>query len=159
MSDLLTMNQVLEVTSDYPGRMKSAYVQWYGRGRRQNRCTPAKVFDPLHAEFHFTLDGASEPGNGLLPRASTADEQLPWAGERVFCNPPWSNIAPFLELAPDAELAVFLVPARTNARWFHRALELGAVPRFFKPKSKFVGAQHVSPVDCVLLIFSKDNNP
>lgn len=130
-----------------------AYVEWYGKERRQNWATPASLFNPLHTEFRFTLDGASEPGNGLLPRASTAESPLSWRGERVFCNPPWSNIAPFLEQAPTAELAVFLVPARTNARWFHRALELGATPRFFKPKPKFVGAAHSSPVDCVLLIF------
>lgn len=130
-----------------------SYVEWYGKERKQNWCTPPKLFDPLHAEFGFTMDGASEPGNGLLPRASTADSQIPWNGERVFCNPPWSNIRPFLELATDAELAVFLVPARTNAKWFHRALELGATPRFFKPKPKFVGAPFISPVDCVLLVF------
>jgi hypothetical protein len=130
-----------------------SYVDWYGGERRQSWATPRTVFEPLHAEFGFTLDGASEPGNGLVPRASTADAPLPWKGERVFCNPPWSNIRPFLEHAPDAELAVFLVPARTNARWFHRALELGGVPRFFKPKPKFVGAKHVSPVDCVLIVF------
>lgn len=100
------------------------------------------------------MDGASEPGNGLLPKASTEDIQLPWAGERVFCNPPWSNIRPFLELAQYAEMAVFLVPARTNSLWFHRALELGFEPRFFKPKPKFVGAKHTSPVDCVLLVLN-----
>lgn len=132
-----------------------AYVDWYGKGRQQNWRTPRNLFDPLHAEFGFTLDGASEPGNGLLLRASTADAPLPWKRERVFCNPPWSNIAPFLELAPAAQLAVFLVPARTNARWFHRALELGAKPRFFKPKPKFVGAKHTSPVDCILLVFGE----
>lgn len=37
--------------------------------------------------------------------------------------------------------------------WFHRALDLGATVRYFKPKPKFVGAKHVSPVDCVLLVF------
>ena len=131
------------------------YVDWYGKDRRQNWQTPPAIFDPLNAEYRFTMDGASEPGNGLLPKASTADDPLSWAGERVFCNPPWSNIAPFLEKAPESEVAVVLVPARTNARWFHRALELGARPRYFKPKPKFVGAPHVSPVDCVLLIFDK----
>jgi len=133
----------------------SRYVDWYGKERRQNWQTPPQIFDPLNTEYRFTMDGASEPGNGLLPKSSTADDPLSWAGERVFCNPPWSNIAPFLEKAPEAEVAVFLVPARTNARWFHRALELGARPRYFKPKPKFVGAPHVSPVDCVLLIFDK----
>ena len=136
-----------------------SYVDWYGKERRQNWQTPPSIFEPLNAEYRFTMDGASEPGNGLLPKASTAEDPLSWKGERVFCNPPWSNIPPFLEMAAEAELAVFLVPARTNAGWFHRALELGATPRFFKPKPKFVGAEHASPVDCVLLVFDKGSTP
>jgi hypothetical protein len=84
------------------------YVEWYGKSRRQNWCTPSALFDGLHARYAFTLDGASEPGNGLLPRASTAEAPLAWSGERVFCNPPWSNIRPFVENAPAADLAVLL---------------------------------------------------
>lgn len=132
-----------------------SYVSWYGGERRQTWQTPPALFERLNAEYGFTLDGASEPGNGLLPRASTADDPLPWTFERVFCNPPWSNIAPFVEQAAHAELAVLLVPARTNARWFHRALELGASVVYFLGKPKFVGAKHTSPVDCVLLVFER----
>lgn len=137
-----------------------AYVGWYGHGRRQNWTTPRSLFDPLHAEFGFTMDGASEPGNGLLPKASTVENLLPWEGERVFCNPPWSNIPPFIELASAAEVAVLLVPARTNAGWFHRALELGAMPRFFPKRPSFGNAPdgtkgHNSPVDCLLLVFTR----
>jgi hypothetical protein len=133
--------------------LKLRYVDWYGGERRQSWATPPEFFERLNVEYGFTMDGASEAGNGLLPKASTAEDPLPWEGERVFCNPPWSNIRPFVELAARAELAVLLVPARVNARWFHRALELGARVEFFKPKLKFVGAKHVSPVDCVLLVF------
>lgn len=32
------------------------------------RITPAKVFDPLHAEFDFTLDAAANPANCRVPR-------------------------------------------------------------------------------------------
>lgn len=139
----------------------SAYIEWYGNKRRQNWRTPRTIFDPLHAEFSFTLDGASEPGNGLLPKASTADSPLPWHGERVFCNPPWSDIAPFVEMAAAAQTAVLLVPARTNVAWFHRALALGAQPRFFKGRPKFEldhdGPGHNSPVDCMFLVF--DGSP
>ena len=106
------------------------------------------------------MDGASEPGNALLPKASTVEIPLPWKGERVFCNPPWSNIAPFVELASTAELAVLLVPARTNVKWFHRALELRAMPRFFRKRPIFEnvahkGKGHNSPVDCLLLVFKR----
>lgn len=135
------------------------YVDWYGKDRRQNWRTPRALFDELHREFTFTLDGASEPGNGLLPLASTAEAPISWVGHRVFCNPPWSNIGPFVEQAPSANTAVLLVPARTNVRWFHRALDLGAVPRFFLGRPKFElpdhsGAGHNSPVDCMLLVFT-----
>lgn len=137
--------------------MQQAYVGWYGHGRRQNWTTPRPLFDALHAEYGFTMDGASNPGNGLLPRASTADSPLPWSGERVFCNPPWSDIPPFVEMASAADLAVLLVPARTNARWFHRALELGAMPRFFPKRPHFLHPDGRkaggSPVDCLLLVF------
>lgn len=138
----------------------TAYVGWYGHGRRQNWTTPRSLFDPLHAEYGFTMDGASESGNGLVPKASTVENPLPWDGERVFCNPPWSNIPPFIELAATAEVAVLLVPARTNTVWFHRALELGAMPRFFPKRPSFGNAPdgtkgHNSPVDCLLLIFKR----
>lgn len=139
----------------------AAYVAWYGKERRQNWRTPRAMFDELHAEFAFTLDGASEPGNGLLPTASTAEAPIDWAGHRVFCNPPWSNIPPFVEQAARADLAVLLVPARTNARWFHRALDLGAKPRFFVGRPKFEmpgrsGPGHNSPVDCCLLVMGSN---
>lgn len=78
----------------------------------------------------------------------------------MFCNPPWSNIAAFIEQAPQAELAVFLVPARTNVGWFHRALELGARTRFFRGRPRFELPErsargHNSPVDCCYLIFDR----
>jgi phage N-6-adenine-methyltransferase len=138
-----------------------SYVQWYGKGRAQNWRTPRSLFDPLNDEYGFTMDGASEPGNGLVEKASTAENPLSWEGELVFCNPPWSNIKPFVELAATADLAVLLVPARTNARWFHHARSLGADVRYFPGRVKFErpdgseGTGHNSPVDCVLLVFDK----
>ena len=132
-----------------------AYVDWYQKGRTQSYRTPPEFFAPLHAEFDFSLDGASGEGNALLPIASTADAPVSWVGHRVFCNPPWSNIRPFVEQAAEADLAVLLVPARTNAKWFHRALELGAWPRFFLGRIKFVGAKYNCPVDTMLLVFRR----
>lgn len=130
------------------------YIDWYKGERNQSWATPPEFFEGLDKEYGFTLDGASSGENALADKyVTSADIFVTWAGERVFCNPPWSSIGPFVELAATADLAVLLVPARTNCRWFHRALELGATVRYFKPKLKFVGAKHVSPVDCVLLVF------
>lgn len=51
----------------------------------------------------------------------------PWAGERVWCNPPYSNIEPWAEkarLEVDAELVVLLLPAnRTEQGWWQRQVE------------------------------------
>jgi hypothetical protein len=132
----------------------TAYVDWYKGPRAQATTTPRSLFDALHVEFRFTLDGAADPDNALLPQfASVAEPRATWKGETVFCNPPWSNIAPFVELAATADIAVLLVPARVNARWFHRALTLGATARFFLGKPRFGNHKHTSPVDCLLLVF------
>lgn len=130
-----------------------SYVNWYQGPRRQTHRTPPELFARWHERFHFTMDGAAHRHNRLLKHASTWAKPLPWDGERVFCNPPWCNIRPFVDLAATASFACLLVPARTNARWFHHALELGARVEFFLGKPKFVGNKHTSPADCVLLLF------
>jgi len=121
--------------------------------RKQTWTTPQDLFAQLHREYRFTLDGAASADNALLPRYSSWREPLPWTGERVFCNPPWSNIAPFVREAATADLAVLLVPSRVNTRWFNTALALGAEPRFFQGKLRFSGARWNCPADCLLLIF------
>jgi hypothetical protein len=131
-----------------------SYVSHYEGKRKQDRRTPRDFFAELHAEFNFTMDGAATAKNALLQRFSSRRARMFWDGERVFCNPPWAEIPPFLELAASADLAVLLVPARVNAKWFHRALALGAKPRYWQGKLSFDGPWN-SPVDCLLLIFEK----
>jgi hypothetical protein len=148
------------VVYENPGRNAAAtYVDWYKGKRRQTWTTPRDFFEALHSEYIFTMDGAASPTNALLPRYHSVESRLPWDGERVFCNPPWSSIPPFIELAATAALAVLLVPARVNARWFHRALLLGAEPRYFLGKLRFGEAAWNSPVDCLLLVFNTPSTP
>ncbi len=130
------------------------YVDHYQGERKQDRRTPRAFFEKLNGRFGFTLDGAATAENALLPRFSTEQAPVSWEGERVFCNPPWSDVRPFVELAPTAKVACLLVPARTNCKWFHRALELGGKPEFFLGKLNF-SAKWNSPIDCVLLVWEK----
>jgi hypothetical protein len=123
------------------------------KGTFQERRTPRAFFGQLEKKYNFTMDGAAHTKNALLPKFSSAAKPRPWAGERVFCNPPWSDIPAFVELAATAKLAVMLVPARTNCKWFHRALELGAVPEYFLGRLHFDEMKSGSAVDCVLLVF------
>lgn len=102
--------------------------------------TPAWVFDSLHGEFGFTLDGASTAGNAKCKKYSTAEVELLWAGERVFCNPPYSNIGYFVRRAFDAELAVLLLPVRTDSDWHRVLCESGAEMRYWRRRIAFLEA-------------------
>jgi phage N-6-adenine-methyltransferase len=87
------------------------------------------VFNSLDARFKFTVDAAASVHNALLPRFWTkfTDGLLqPWEGERVWCNPPYSNIRPWVEKAAkrEADLAVLLLPAnRTEQGWWQDCIE------------------------------------
>ena len=93
------------------------------------RATPQEYFDLLHRRFRFTVDAAALPYNAKLERYwSPEDDGLAqdWRGERVWCNPPFSDIEPWVVKARDggAELAVLLVPAsRTDLDWWHDHVE------------------------------------
>lgn len=106
--------------------------------------TPPDLFARWDIFYRFTVDACALPFNAKLPRywappdlgsASLLDSNLPspeacdglaqsWAGERVWCNPPYGKglIAPWVTkaLRRDAELVVMLLPSRTEMPWFHR---------------------------------------
>lgn len=48
-----------------------------------------------------------------------------WDGERVWCNPPYSNVAPWVEKAwASLALVVMLIPAnRTEQPWWQEMIE------------------------------------
>lgn len=87
---------------------------------KDERETPDDLFAELHAEFSFTLDAAASHVNHKLPRYCTkAGGQIgngltvSWSHERVFCNPPFSDLDPWLEKAwtDEPDVACILLPA------------------------------------------------
>ena len=50
-----------------------------------------------------------------------------WSGLRVFCNPPYNDIGPWIEKALEfeAEVSVLLVPPSTDTGWFHKIQQTG----------------------------------
>lgn len=82
--------------------------------------TPYRLFRNLHREFSFSMDGAATEHDALLPRFTDDIHNQSWDGERVFCNPPYSDIPSFLLKAAEADLAVFLIPHRANTSYWLR---------------------------------------
>jgi hypothetical protein len=110
---------------------RSAHVEWG---------TPPDLYEALDREFDFNHDPC-------LPTSVWDGRYISWQGLRIFCNPPYGRgIAEWLAKGSEAELAVFLLPARTDTIWFHDyALKADEI-RFFKGRLKFT-ENHVAPRD------------
>jgi phage N-6-adenine-methyltransferase len=117
-----------------------------------DRRTPREFFDPLHVRYGFTVDAAASPDNALLPRFWTRkDDALRkrWESERVWCNPPYSNIPEWVSKAYNetmvgCPLAVLLLPAdRTEQPFWQYYIEpfrdrgLGVRTEFVAKRIKF----------------------
>lgn len=102
------------------------------RGARDvidDRGTDPELFARLNQRFNFNVDVAAADHNAkLVPYFTIVDNGLEqsWAGWRVWCNPPYSAIEPWVEKAwsAAAELVVMLLPAnRTEQGWWQRRIE------------------------------------
>lgn len=82
--------------------------------------TPYRLFHNLHREFNFSLDGAATEHDALLPRFTDDIHNQSWVGEKVFCNPPYSDIPSFLLKSSESDLAVFLIPYRPHTTYWLR---------------------------------------
>jgi site-specific DNA-methyltransferase (adenine-specific) len=106
--------------------------------------TPRDLFIELDEEFSFDLDPASSHSNAKCERHYTVEEDglaQPWDGS-VFVNPPYGAvIAQWIDKAIQEShrctRIVMLLPARTDTRWFHRLLDIGAEVRFVRGRLKF----------------------
>lgn len=144
----------------------------FGANDVDDRATTPEVFDPLHARFGFTVDVAAAEHNAKCDRYFTIDDDglsQCWAGEVVWCNPPYSDIAPWLRKAwdePDATIVMLLPANRTEQGWWQDHIEphrdrggrlttefLRGRLRFLKPGQTTIGPNERPPFGCVLAIW------
>ena len=111
--------------------------------------TPRDVYESLNDEFRFTLDPCP------LGEVDHVAFLRSWQGERVFCNPPYSEIGKWIAKAYEAELAVFLVPSRTDTRWWHDHAMTASEIRFIRGRLKFGDAKNSAPFPSVILVFAR----
>ncbi|HCP3276311.1 TPA: helix-turn-helix domain-containing protein [Escherichia coli] len=128
--------------------------------------TPYRLFHNLHREFNFSLDGAATEHDALLPRFTDDIHNQSWVGERVFCNPPYSDTKTFLVKAPEADLAVFLIPYRPHTSYWLRHIysnnhchEIRILHRAVKylPPAGHNGLTIRSPFASAIVIFKSES--
>ena len=113
--------------------------------------TPERTYAELDGEFGFTFDPCplNSEANGLTAH---------WAG-RVYCNPPYSKIPEFIKKGlyhlaiRDAQVLVYLLPARTDTGWFHDYCLKAAEIRFLRGRLKFGNAQFNAPFPSMVVVF------
>ena len=139
-----------------------------------DRATPPELFGPLDRRFGFTLDAAAASHNAKCERFYSIDDdglRQSWAGEVVWCNPPYSGIRPWVEKAwleaPTARAIVMILPAnRTEQGWWQELVEpfrdnggaftvefLAGRQRFIQPGRDRVGPNERPPFGVCLLIW------
>lgn len=110
--------------------------------------TPQELFDALNEEFGFTLDPCSSDSNAKCKRHYTPRENgllQNWAGETVFCNPPYSKSGHqdlwvqkcYEEAQKPHTTVVSLLPARTDTERFHNYILGKAEIRFLRGRLVF----------------------
>ncbi|HBL7504601.1 TPA: DNA methylase [Escherichia coli] len=127
--------------------------------------TPFLLFKNLHREFGLTLDGAATKHDALLPRFTDDIRNQSWDGERVFCNPPYSDTKTFLVKASEADLAVFLIPYRPQTIYWLKHIftnplchEIRILHRAVKylPPAGHNGLTIRSPLPSAVVVFKKE---
>ena len=98
------------------------------------------------------------------PYKSTVDGlSLDWIGN-IYCNPPYSSIFPWLQKGKDeiaagrAKLVVYLLPVRTDTKYFHLfILRFAKAVYFLKGRLHFNDAKHPAPFPVMIVLIDKES--
>lgn len=139
------MRRATIAATSNPAVLGAAVTRNNGRynGNGREWATPPEIFEPLHAEFGFTLDACATADNAKLPRFYTETQDglsQSWTGERVFMNPPYGReIYPWTRKARDAgTLVVGLLPASCDLKWWHEDVVDRAEVRYLRGRVRFL---------------------
>ena len=122
--------------------------------------TPPEVFEPLDAEFHFTLDVCATAENAKCARYFTEEEDgltQDWDGV-CWMNPPYGEFTDkwmrkAMEESRKGATVVCLVASRTGSRRWHKyAMKADAIV-YLQGRVKFVGAKSGAPFDSAVVVF------
>lgn len=116
---------------------------------RQDWRTPKAFYQALNAEFSFDFDPCP-------PQSEFDGLSVEW-GERNFINPPFKGIAKWIAKgwaeAMKGKLAVFLIPARTDTRYWHDYCMKAAEIRFIKGRLHYDDSKAPAPFPSCVVVF------
>lgn len=115
--------------------------------------TPYILFSGFESEFDIDTDVAASDKNHLCSNYLTEKNDAlksVW-GKSNWCNPPYSNITPWVNKAIEqhqlGKTVVMLVPADTSVKWFKLAYNSCNEVRFISGRLSFINADTQKPVN------------
>jgi len=110
-------------------------MPYHPKSKSDTYLTPKQTYAQLNSEFDFNHDPCP------YPRPSWDGLEVPW-GTRAFCNPPYSQLADWIEKAykewkTGGKTIVMLIPSRTDTIAFHKYILGNAELRFVKGRLRF----------------------
>ena len=117
---------------------------------RSDWTTPEDFYIGLNKEFNFNFDPC--PSNSSFDGLN-----IDWE-DRNFCNPPYGRqitawIKKGYEESFKGKLVVFLIPSRTDTRWWHDYIMKADEIRFIKGRLKFGGSKNPAPFPSCIVVF------
>lgn len=118
--------------------------------------TPKAVYQVLDAEFSFDFDPCP-----VKPKFDGLE--IEWGGSN-YVNPPYGNqiglwLAKGYAEAQKGKTVVFLIPSRTDTRWWHNYVMKADEIRFIKGRLKFDEHENSAPFPSAIVIFNIFRNP
>jgi len=113
--------------------------------------TPKYVYDYLDREFLFDFDPC--PSNPNFDGLKIKN----WSAMN-FVNPPYGKeiikwIKKGIEEQKKKHYSVFLIPSRTDTKWFYEMFRNATEIRFIVSRIKFVGAKNSAPFPSMIVVF------
>ena len=117
--------------------------------KNDNWKTPQAFYKALDAEFRFDYDPCpSNPKDDGL--------KISW-GQCNYVNPPYSETPKWLEKGWEeykkGKTVVYLIPSRTDTKWWHKYCMKADEIRFIKGRLQFEGTKYSAPFPSCIVIF------
>lgn len=117
---------------------------------RDNWKTPRDTYLTLHKEFGFDFDPCP-------PNPTFDGLAVDW-GQSNFVNPPYGRViglwlAKAKQEQAKGRASVFLIPSRTDTRWWHEYVMTADEIRFIKGRLRFDDQPNPAPFPSAVVVF------